>query len=82
MLQALRTKKEKRDYPDFKVEDIIVRKVELQEEVNDEGFLVKKPIVKLVNVTKLVNETKKLIKSDNVNEKLEEIKQMLTKKEK
>lgn len=58
--------------------DIIVTKFEKKTEVQEDGTIITKTIPKNVNITKLVNETKKLVKRDLAQEKLNELKSIYT----
>ena len=56
-----------------KPKDIIVTKIATRTTVNSEGDIVIKRVKTRVNLTKKINETKKMIKIDTAQEKLEEI---------
>jgi predicted ATP-dependent endonuclease of OLD family len=51
-------------------QDIIVKRVSYVTEYDEEGNEIKKRKEKLVNITKKINETKKLIKTNTAEEKL------------
>lgn len=59
--------------------DIIVKKLKWKEEQVDGGFL-RKPTYELINITKKINETKKLLKQDTLQEKLNSITKIATSK--
>lgn len=59
-------------------EDIYKRITTYEETINDDGSITKRPKVKFVNLTKKINETAKLMKIETINEKSEQIKEMLT----
>lgn len=63
----------------FDPKDIIVTKHQTQIIYNKDGSYTTKRIPKLVNVTKKVNESKKLIKRDAAMEKLKELEEIYTK---
>lgn len=62
-----------------KKEDVYVAKVEEIITYDEEGNEVKKRKTSYTNVTKLVNETKKLIKVNIAEQKIDEVKKILSK---
>lgn len=60
-------------------QDIIVTKYQNKTIYNEDGSITVKRIPKLVNITKRINETKKLIKKDSAAEKLAELERIFTK---
>lgn len=55
---------------EYKPKDIIVKRVSYVIEYDEEGNEIKKRKETLVNITKKINETKKLIKTNTAEEKL------------
>lgn len=78
MIAVMKRKKEKINYT-AKPKDIIIQRsrVELVENENGRLELVKKN--ENVNITRMVNETKKLIKTESAAEKLAEIQKVFSK---
>lgn len=63
----------------YEPKDIIIKRVNTVEEITPEGTLIKR-IEKEVNVTRLVNETKKILKQETAIEKIDNItKELLNK---
>lgn len=62
-----------------KVKDVIVTRYTEVETVNENGEKVIKRKANEINVTKLVNETKKLVKNATAEEKLAELEKIFTK---
>lgn len=63
----------------YEPKDIIVKRVETVEEITDDGTFTRR-IEKEVNITRLVNETKKMVKQLTAIEKVENVtKELLNK---
>lgn len=62
-----------------KKHDIIVERLNYKQTENEDGSITIKPMYENVNITKKVNETKKLIKLDKASETLAEIEQLCKK---
>ena len=62
-----------------KIKDVIVKKYNEVETYTEEGDKLTRRVPKEVNVTKLVNETKKLVKNASAEEKLAELEKIFTK---
>lgn len=78
MLKVCQSWEQKTDKPPFKPEDIIVTKYQTITEYKD-GCKIERRVPKKVNVTKLVNETKKLLKNQTAEEKLSELERIFSK---
>ena len=59
--------------------DIIITKYKIEEIVNDDGSITSKRIPVNVNITKKINEEKKLIKTYTAEEKLIELEKVFSK---
>lgn len=59
--------------------DIIIKKFEIKTEVNDDGSITTRRIPVNVNITKKVNESKKLIKNYTAEQKIEELERIFSK---
>ncbi len=59
--------------------DIIIKKFEIKTEVNDDGSITTRRIPIKVNITKKVNESKKLIKNYTAEQKIEELERIFSK---
>lgn len=84
MLQATNkpifpTYKEDEKIPKCKIPDTFVKKFIEVEEYDVYGTKTVKRQEQLVNVTKLVNESKKILKQTNAEEKLKELEKIFTK---
>lgn len=71
MLAIFKKEPTKRRYKD--PDDIIVTKWEEKTEVIDDKTVQTKRIAKKINITKLVNETKKIVKQDSAAAKISEL---------
>lgn len=60
-------------------QDIIVERLQYKELENEDGSTTIKPTYEKINLTKKVNETKKLIKVDKASETLAEIEKIFSK---
>lgn len=63
----------------FKQVDIIIKKYQTITEIDENGYTLIKRLPKLVNITKKVNEEKKLVKQYTAEEKLAELEKVFTK---
>lgn len=63
----------------IKSRDIIVNKIKWETIIGEDGTIIKKRKNKKINLTKKMNETKKLIKNDNAAKKLAELEEILNK---
>lgn len=63
MLEIMKSQVQATEMPEVKRQDIIVTKHETQVEYRD-GMRIERRLARQVNITKMVNETKKLIKRD------------------
>lgn len=64
----------------LKGREIIVNKVSWETEVAENGDIIKKRKIKKVNITKKINEEKKLIKNNQAEEKLAELEKIFNEK--
>lgn len=62
-----------------KKRDIIVKKLRWEEEQIQGGFL-RKPIYESINLTKKIQETRKLVKANTASKKLEELEKIFKEK--
>lgn len=60
-------------------QDIIVERLQYKELENEDGSITIKPTYEKVNLTKKVNETKKMIKVDKASETIAEIEKLCKK---
>lgn len=78
------TKKKKKDLKALekatKPRDIIIKRVSYVMEENEQGDLVRRKREKLVNITKIVNESKKLIKCETASQKITNMQEELINK--
>lgn len=79
MLAVLKKTPQRKKYKD--PDDIIVTKYETIVEVIDQNTMTSKRVAKQVNITRLVNETKKLVKQNAAAEKINELKEILLKED-
>lgn len=79
MLQVLQKRKQISKAPKYESYDTIVTKWEEKVEYNDQGDKIIRRVPHFTNLTKQINETAKLIKNDAAMEKLDELKNLLTK---
>lgn len=63
----------------IKIKEIVITKYKTVETVNDDKSINIKKIPVNVNITKLVNEQKKLVKNYSAEEKLQELEKIFTK---
>lgn len=63
----------------LKIKEIVITKYKTVETVNADGSINIKNVPVNVNITKLVNEQKKLVKNYSAEEKLKELEQIFTK---
>lgn len=70
----------KQQVNDLKGREIIVNKVSWETEVAENGDIIKKRKIKKVNITKKINEEKKLIKNNQAEEKLAELEKIFNEK--
>lgn len=70
-----KNQKETENYND---PDIIIEKLTYQETVTENGIIEKKPTYKKVNLTKKINETAKLLKTNTAEEKIKELEKIFT----
>lgn len=61
------------------IKETVVRKLEIVNDFNEKGEMITKRVYKKVNLTKLANETKKLIKTQTAEQKLAEMEKIFTK---
>ena len=59
--------------------DTLVKRISYDTEYDEEGNEIKKRKETNINITKLINETKKLIKNYSAEEKLDEMKRIFSK---
>lgn len=71
---------DKKDLDSLKGREIIVNKVSWETEVAENGDITKKRKIKKVNITKKINEEKKLIKNNQAEEKLAELEKIFNEK--
>lgn len=63
----------------LKIKEIVITKYKTVETVNADGSINIKNVPVNVNITKLINEQKKLVKNYTAEEKLKELEQIFTK---
>lgn len=63
-------------------QDVIVNKIELQKTYDENGTLTIKRITHKVNITKLVNETAKVVLADVARKKIQELENIFKKENK
>lgn len=73
-----RLQKKQKSHPQSK--DIIVIKYEKNIEYKTDGTKIERRVPKKVNITKMVNERKKVIKTNKAQETLDEIEKIFTNK--
>lgn len=78
MLEVCKSQ-EQRTVAKNKPKDIIVVKYETKTDYDQSGNMTVKRVPKKVNVTKMVNESKKLIKRNNAAETLAQLEKIFTK---
>ena len=61
------------------IKDTIVKKLEIVNDFNEKGEMLTRKVYKKVNLTKLANETKKLLKTQTAEEKLAELEKVFSK---
>ena len=71
---------DKKGLDSLKGREIIVNKVSWETEVAENGDIIKKKKIKKVNITKKINEEKKLIKNNQAEEKLAELEKIFNEK--
>ena len=80
ILQAFENKTPKRkEIPEYKQKDIIITKYKNETTYNEDGSKTVKRVPVMVNITKKVNETAKLVKEQTATEKLAELEKIFTK---
>lgn len=78
MLEVYRKNKVTIQKENTKIPDIIIENKIEYDEINEKGEKITKYKREKINVTKQVNETKKIIKKNNAEEKVEELRQAFT----
>lgn len=78
-LQALKNNKKEEYINEEPVKDIFITKYEIKEEYTEEGDKIIKRLPKIINLTKKINETAKLIKIDTLKDKYEKVKEIFEK---
>lgn len=71
---------DKKKINELKGREIIVNKVSWETEVAENGDIIQKRNVKKINITKKINEEKKLIKNNQAEEKLAELEKIFNEK--
>lgn len=72
-------KPNEKDYLNEKNRDVIVTKFQYKTTYNEDGSFTTKRVPTMVNITKKMNEQKKLIKKDTAAEKLAELERIFSK---
>lgn len=79
MLQALKKTRRYEKLETVPNTEVIVQKKQVTTEEDKNGNTITKTSYKEVNITKLVNETKKIIKQNSAEEKLKELEKVFSK---
>lgn len=83
MLEVCKNQEQSIDIEKSKEKDIIVRKWETKIIYDEKGNKIEKRVPQYINITRMINETQKLLKRQNAEQKLakfEEIQKIFTRK--
>lgn len=82
MLEVLKNQSQRGPIEDLKREDVIVRKAYEETSYDDAGRKITERKHKLVNITRKINETAKMVKEITAADKLKELEELIAKESK